>query len=92
MENENGILFYYCDDLLDIPMSNHQILPQEYRNALFSDLFDLYQKHHNIKGLHDMSIKINAIDRPLFMHFIARDSHMHILEKIAYDMKISYSK
>ena len=92
LENENGILFYYCDDLLDIPMSNHQILPQEYRNALFSDLFDLYQKHHNIKGLHDMSIKINAIDRPLFMHFIARDSHMHILEKIAYDMKISYSK
>lgn len=61
-------------------------------SALFSDLFDLYLKHHNIKGLHDMSIKIDAIDRPLFMHFIARDIHMPILEKIAYDMKISYSK
>ena len=92
MENENGILFYYCDDLLDIPLSNHKLLPQEYRNTLFSDLFDFYVQHHAIKGLRDITIQINAIDRPLFMHFIARDKHMTIIEKIAQDRKASYSK
>ena len=56
------------------------------------NLFDFYVQHHAIKGLRDITIQINAIDRPLFMHFIARDKHMTIIEKIAQDMKASYSK
>lgn len=92
LENENGILFYYCDDLLTIPTSRHDCLPQEYRNNLFSLLFQRFCQKRNINHIHDMKICIDAVGNPLYMHFIARDKHLYLLEEISEDMVKSYSK
>lgn len=93
LENENGILFYYCDDLLAIPVSRHDISPQEYRSSLFSLLFQRFCQKKNIKNIHDTTIRIyDAMGVPLYMHFIARDKHQHILNEISEDMVKTYSK
>ncbi len=39
--NPDNIIYFYCDDLNDLPRSKHnqKMLPQEYRSRLFSALF-----------------------------------------------------
>ena len=93
MENKNAILFFYCDDLNEIPRCRtRNISPQEYRSNLFSLMFERYVTKHGIQSVHDVTIRINAIDHCLFFHFISRDEHMDLIDEIKEDFAATYSK
>ncbi|MGN1156629.1 MAG: hypothetical protein ACI4TK_10660 [Agathobacter sp.] len=93
IENKNSILFFYCDDLNEIPRCRtRNISPQEYRSNLFSLMFERYVTKHGIQSVHDVTIRVNAIDHPLFFHFISRDEHMDIIDEIKDDFAATYSK
>ena len=40
LDNENAILYFYCDDINEINRRNHDITPQKYRSRLFSRMSD----------------------------------------------------
>lgn len=93
IENKNAILFFYCDDLNEIPRCRiRNISPQEYRSNLFSLMFERYVTKHGIQSVHDVTIRINAIDHCLFFHFISRDEHMDLIDEIKEDFAATYSK
>lgn len=93
IENKNAILFFYCDDLNEIPRCRtRNISPQEYRSDLFSLMFERYVTKHGIQSVHDVTIRINAIDHCLFFHFISRDEHMDLIDEIKEDFAATYSK
>ena len=93
MENRNAILFFYCDDLNEIPRCRtRKISPQEYRSNLFSHMFERCVVKHGLESIHDITIRVNAIDRPLFFHFISRDEQMDLIDEIKEDFASTYSK
>ena len=93
LENKHSILFYYCDDMNEIPHCNHcNMLPQEYRSKLFSQMFSRYVTSHNIDKVHDTTICVNAVDRPLFFHFISHKDNLDIINDIQEDFSKTYSK
>lgn len=93
IENKNAILFFYCDDLNEIPRCRtRNISPQEYRSDLFSLMFERYVTKHGIQSVHDVTIRINAIDHCLFFHFISRAEHMDLIDEIKEDFAATYSK
>ncbi|WP_251619864.1 hypothetical protein [Odoribacter lunatus] len=56
LDNENAILYFYCDDVHEIKRRNMDISPQKYRNDLFSAMFQRcikinllprYSRHYN---------------------------------------------
>ena len=80
--NKKAVLYYYCDDLNDVPMSQRKedMWPQEYRSRLFSVMYNRYIAINNIQDMMDVIFKIDQDDRPLFMHLIARQCHARYVE------------
>lgn len=77
-DNEDAILCFYCDAATDVPRSHKDLLPQEYRSRLFSRMFDLYVKTHNLNKYVNHRVKIEDPDNPdnkQFAHFICRKEH-----------------
>ena len=58
----------------------------EYRSKLFTHIFDTYMASHQVSGVINTPIQLdNYIDGEgysLFFHFIARDCHNDIVEKL----------
>lgn len=92
LSNSNLILYYYCDDINQIPNSNHQILPQEYRNRLFSTMVQRYVAKHKLDIIDSQISIIDAIDNAQYIHFISRTSQICIVDKIVGFVRESYSK
>ncbi len=72
-ENENLILYFYCDDVHEIPRRNKNLSPQEYRSLLFSNMIDRYLFSKNITDIINTPIKIEA-EQDIFIHIISRKS------------------
>ena len=47
-DNENSILYFYCDDIHDIPRRQKHIKPQHFRSILFSKMFERYVTANHI--------------------------------------------
>lgn len=93
IENENTILYFYCDDMTEIPHTQKHILPQEYRSQLFSLLFERYIKRHGITHVHNHPVRINDVDGlPMIIHLFARDAHKQYVDIIKYDLITNWSK
>lgn len=75
LDNENAILYFYCDDINEINRRNHDITPQKYRSRLFSRMFDRYMTSHDITGVVNASLEIRS-DRDIYIHIISRESHL----------------
>lgn len=45
-DNENVILYFFCDDMNEIPSTSKSIEPQEYRSRLFSAMFERFAMKH----------------------------------------------
>lgn len=92
--NEKAVLYYYCDDLAEVPKSDRkqEIWPQEYRSQLFSLMFQRYLLKHNIIDVIDVTLMIEQDVRPIFMHLIARKKHSHYLEIIKSYIIDNYGK
>ena len=80
-DNENLILYFYCDDMHDVLRRNMDITPQKYRSELFSRMFDKYITSNNITNIINTPIEIKA-DRNIYIHLISRDSHLNYVDMI----------
>lgn len=75
MENEGSVLCFYCDADTEVRRSHTNMLPQEYRSVLFSRMFDIYVKSHNLHDFINHRIEIDDAVNPhkrQFAHFICR--------------------
>ena len=94
IQNTKSILYYYCDDLSEIPAgkTGHYRWPQEYRNALFSLLFKRFAESHPNLSISDYEIKIDEDGRPLYMHLVARKQHDYYIQKLKDYIAVNYGK
>ena len=91
--NDNLILYYYCDDIQEIPSSNHVILPQEYRNRLFSTMISRYLQQHDSLDIVDTPISIiDAVGNAQYIHFISRLDHLPVVDDIVRFVVEHYGK
>ena len=96
-ENGNLILYYSCDDMNPIPSrntkgANKDLSVQEYRSKLFSHIFDSYMVSHQVSGFSNTPIIINGEGYSQFMHLIARNKHLPIVNRIKEDVIEGWGK
>lgn len=96
-ENQNLILYYFCDDINPIPNRNSKgqnknLSPQEYRSKLFSELFDRYINSHQVTGITDHIIILDGVGYKEFVHLIARSSHEEIVSALYNDIYAGWGK
>ena len=95
LSHENVVLYYVCDDIADVPMNARKkaegYTVQYYRNKLFSNLF---QKLQGILEVHvvDLPICIDACGNDMYIHVIARESHLNTAIAIKQDVLDGFSK
>ncbi|GEM_PF-1273665 len=94
ISNDKAVLYYYCDDLADVPKSNRksEVWPQEYRSQLFSMMFQRFLIKHDMVDVIDLTVMIEQGDRPLYMHLIARKEHSIFIEEIKRYIIENYGK
>ena len=80
-DNENSILYFYCNDIHDIPRRQKHIKPQHFRSILFSKMFERYVTANHIYNFVNTPIKIIA-DRDIYIHFISRTQHLTLVDKM----------
>lgn len=81
LDNENTILYFYCDDIHNIMRRDQSITPQRYRSTLFSRMFDRYTSSHFINDFIDVPLEIRS-DRDIYIHLIAKDIHLPYVNAI----------
>ena len=96
-DNRNMILYYSCDDMNPIPSrnmkgANRNLSVQEYRSKLFSHIFDSYMVSHQVSGFSNTPIIINGEGYSQFMHLIARNKHLPIVNRIKEDVIEGWGK
>lgn len=95
-QDERAVLYYYCDDVLEIPSGNSRhagIWPQEYLSQLFGRMFQRHISLHPPKEeIVDVEIQIMQGNRPIIMHLIARAKHMTYVERIKDYVVKNYGK
>ena len=77
-ENHDAVLCFYCDANTDVRRNHTNMLPQEYRSKLFSRMFDMYIKSHELSGYINHEVEIDDYENPdnrQFAHFICRKEH-----------------
>lgn len=80
-DNENMILYFYCDDMHDIARRDKALTPQKFRSTLFSRMFDKYILSNGITDMINTPIEIKA-DRHIYIHLISRDTHLEYVNAI----------
>lgn len=96
-ENQNLILYYFCDDINPIPNRNSKgknkdLSPQEYRSRLFSKLFEGYIKSHQVIGIYNYPIIFEGEGYKDFVHLIARASHKEFVTTLCKDINTVWGK
>ena len=82
-ENPNLILYYVCDDINEIPNSNHDISSQEYRSRLFSYMFNRYVKENGIYDIVDTPIVFpDAVGNNQYVHIISYEKYLRSVDDI----------
>lgn len=81
LDNENIILYFYCDDIHDIPRRDYNMTPQKFRSRLFSKMFDRYISHNHVLEVTNTSLEIKS-DRDIYIHLIARECHLAYVNAI----------
>ena len=80
-DNNNLILYFYCDDMHDIPRRDKALTPQKFRSLLFSRMFDKYISSNSIINIINTPIEIKA-DRHIYIHLISRACHLEHVNAI----------
>lgn len=80
-DNENLILYFYCDDMHDVSRRDKILSPQKFRSDLFSRMFDRYIISNGITNIINTPIEIKA-DRHIYIHLISRKCHLKYVTAI----------
>lgn len=91
-DNENVILYFFCDDLNEIPNSIKSMEPQAYRSRLFSAMFERFIASHEVERVENVSICIDSVGRSEFLHFIVRSHHQKYIDFIRENIEEIYIK
>ena len=90
--NENIIIYFFCDDLNEIPNTQKKVSPQAYRSRLFSSMFERFVRKQKIDDIENISISIEALGRTEYLHFIIRSHHMKYIDYIQRNIEETYTK
>ena len=72
-----------CDDINEIPNSNHDISSQEYRSRLFSCMFNRYVKENGIYDIVDTPIVFpDAVGNNQYVHIISYEKYLRSVDDI----------
>lgn len=71
-QNKNAIFYYYCDEIHEIPQmrKTKALSPAEYRNKLFSLLYQKGAARHNDIQIIDREIIIESDEGKAFIHLL----------------------
>lgn len=94
LQNNKAILYYYCDDLAEVPKSNRKqdMWPQEYRSQLFSIMLQRYVVSHSVYDLIDENIMLDQGGSPIYMHLIGRAEHANYIQLVKQYILTNYGK
>ena len=81
-ENETVVLYFYCDDMHDIPRRNTNISPQKFRSDLFTRMFERYISMKHKTDIVNTPIIIQTEDRDIYIHLIAKNNHMSFVNTV----------
>ena len=91
----NAILYYQCDDISDVPMNLKKkkmgMLVQEYRNRLFTSMFEKIVRKLNVSVV-DTPIYIDACGNDVYIHLMSREIHEEIAKLISKDIHKGFDK
>ena len=90
--NENVIIYFFCDDLNEIPKTQKKVSPQAYRSRLFSAMFDRYIRKYNVCDVDNVALCIEAGERIEYLHFIVRNNHHKYIDYIRQNIEDTYTK
>ena len=94
--NSDLIIYYSCDDMNPIPSRNsnsqNRNLPvNEYRSRLFTHIFDTYMASHQVSGVVNTPIRLDnyteGVGYSIFLHLIAREKHLDVVEMLKEEIK-----
>ena len=92
-QNEDVILFYYCDFLNFIPHTTKNTLPpQEYRSRLFERMFQRYVKQHGINKVRLSVVEVNGVNEKYYFHVIYRENHSVLASMIGSNLREDFNK
>lgn len=94
LDNPRAILCYWCDDMNPVPCAEHNLnmLPQQYRNRLFTALFVRTMSRNQCAIFQDKSLCINPDCHPMYIHVIHRLEHTDIADGVMRFVSQSYGK
>ena len=92
VQNDNVILYFFCDDLNDVERRDMDISPQEFRSVLFSRMFERYAMAHGLYDIENTTICIDSSGWKNFIHFISRDGHKNLIDLLRADINNNYGK
>ena len=90
--NENIIIYFFCDDLNEIPNTQKKVSPQAYRSRLFSSMFERFVRKQKVDDIENIAISIEAFGRTEYLHFIVRSHHMKYIDYIQRNIEETYTK
>ena len=90
--NENIIIYFFCDDLNEIPNTQKKVSPQAYRSRLFSSMFERFVRKQKVDDIENIAISIEAFGRTEYLHFIVRSHHMKYIGYIQKNIEETYTK
>ena len=83
-DNPNSILYFYCDDMHEVPcMSGKKNMPpQAYRSRLFSRMFERYISANHVECVQNYPVEIHLDDRDIFIHLISTADKFPVMHAI----------
>ncbi len=95
LQHPNAILYYQCDDMDDVPMNgrkkNSGVSVQKYRSMLFSLMFDKQSQYVPLEMV-NVPIFFDFMGHETYIHIIARDSHLSLVNLLKQDIKEGFEK
>ena len=95
LQHPNAILYYQCDDMDDVPMNSRKkisgISVQKYRSMLFSLMFDKQARYVPLDMV-NVPIFFDFMGHETYIHIIARESHLSLINLIKRDIKEGFEK
>ena len=95
LQHPNAILYYQCDDMDDVPMNSRKkisgISVQKYRSMLFSLMFDKQARYVPLDMV-NVPIFFDFMGHETYIHIIARESHLSLVNLIKKDIKEGFEK
>lgn len=95
LQHPNAILYYQCDDIDAVPMNGRKkdsgISVQKYRSMLFSLMFDKQARYVPLKIV-NVPIVFDFMGHETYIHIIARESHLPVVNLIKDDIKEGFDK